>query len=173
MPASTSLNVDFAHPRDLQRIVLRGASAWDAPAWMLSDEERPAGAAQPHPGARGIFLVHPLGGRAPAQIVRKVMVPDTRNPRLSVRACAEAGEGKGVSDWVLRLKVYEDGTTRQLAEQVITSLNPPTKKGWTTVEASLADYAGREVLLVVECAAGGPRDGWRFEHAFIDFIRVR
>lgn len=173
LPASTELNVDFSHPRDLQRIVLRNASAWDAPVWMLSDDERPAGAPQPHPGARGIFTVHPLGRRHPAQIVRSVKVPDSRHPRLSVRACAEAGAGKGASDWVLRLKICENGTTHQLAEQVISSLDPPTKKGWTTVEASLAAYAGREVLIVIECASGGPRDDWRFEHAFFDFIRVR
>jgi hypothetical protein len=172
LPASKKLRVDFSDDDEVQRVVIRSGSEWFPAVWIDSADEPPLGVPPPHPGARGILAIHPLGKRTPVQVVRKVVVPKFGNPHVVVRACAEAGAGAGRSDWIFRLKVH-DGTTKTLHEEVVASQKAPTRAGWRLLRASLADYAGREVLLVVECAAGGPRGSWAWERAFLDFVHVR
>ena len=55
---------------------------------------------------------------------------------------------------------------------VVTAPAEPTADGWETVEGDLSPHAGKEVLLVVECANGG-RTSWWAEDLHLDEITVR
>jgi hypothetical protein len=104
-------------------------------------------------GRSPVLITHPVSRRVPAAIERKLRVP-TRQPRLllTVTSFPEQAE----ADWELRVSV-----NGKLVEK--RTVHSPTR--WEEMSIDLAPYAGREVTLRLENAAGGARP-WSWEAAY-------
>jgi hypothetical protein len=76
-----------------------------------------------------------------------------------------------VADGVLRLLVYDGGKLHEIAKQVVGGHETAVPENWVFVEGNLRPHAGKDVLLVVECADGG-RTRWWVEDLYIDEIAV-
>ena len=72
------------------------------------------------------------------------------------------------ADWSARLGVCDGSATRWFPPEVIAA-----QDGWKEIRAELSGTDGREILLVLECASGGPGHWWCAEYAFIDEFSVR
>ena len=64
-----------------------------------------------------------------------------------------------------------DGAMHPLFERVV-SAGPGSPGGWETLDVDLRAFAGKDVLLVIEDAAGGTKS-WLNEEAFLDSISIR
>lgn len=115
---------------------------------------------RPPAGRDGLALVASAGEAARGLVLRKVRVPDRASFRVT--AAPEIAVSKGQGDCRLRLGVF-DGRMTWLADGAIQG---PT---WTTMTGDLAPFAGRTVLLGVECGTEGER--W-YAYVFLDEASV-
>jgi len=167
LPLDTRSRLDFAVESDADRVSL-GRCRIGYPLWL--DRHRPKEETyQPNPGAGGVLAVQPVSAEVPALIYRKVRIPAGREA-FEVTVSAEAHKAVGKSGFVIRLGVY-DGELKWLAEETISGGDKPHARNWRTVSGGVAEYAGREVLLIVECAPDG--DGQKLDIAFIDDASLR
>jgi hypothetical protein len=113
-----------------------------------------------------------VDSRHPARIYRKVRIT-SRKPCIVARLSAGSPEVYKKADWVARLGVYHGGVMKWFAPEVITAGETPSPKNWREIRVELEDLSGTEILIVLECASGGPGHYWNSEHAFIDELSIR
>jgi hypothetical protein len=115
---------------------------------------------RPPPGRRGLALVGSAGPGARGLVLRKVRVPE--NASFRVTAAPEIAASKGKGDCRLRLGVF-DGRMTWLADGAVEGAR------WTTLTGDLAPFAGRTVLLALECGTEGDHV---YECVFLDEASV-
>jgi hypothetical protein len=115
--------------------------------------------------------VHALDHTHACRIYRKVRVA-TRHTRAKIRVSACSPDYNPDADWQARVGVY-DGSLVWLTEAVIDAGPKPSPQGWHELTTDLGEFAGREVLVILECAAGGPKSHWANENAFIDEFSIK
>jgi hypothetical protein len=158
LPADGDPGLDFDARGDVARAVWRGVEGGSV-QWHEESESFWWGW-RPPPGRRGLALVASAGEGARGLVLRKVRVPESALFRVT--AAPEIAASKGKGDCRLRLGVF-DGRMTWLTDGAIEGPR------WTTITGDLAPFAGRTVLLVVECGTEGDR-GW--EYAFLDEASV-
>ncbi len=165
LPTDRSLNLDFDRSEDVDRVIVQ--RPWNGyPRWFSKTEAK---ADQPNPGRVGVLVVHPPAAGAAVSVIRKVRLPPTF-PFLHLRVSGDPyDDPKQAADFVLRTSVF-DGEVHPLSSQTIEA-GKPSPDGWKTVDVDLRAYAGKDVLLVVEVAAGGELPWWN-EEAFFDEMSV-
>jgi hypothetical protein len=104
-------------------------------------------------GRSPVLVTHPVSRRLPAAIERKLRVP-SRQPRLLLTVASFPDDTD--ADWELRVAI--DG--KQIDKRIVHS---PAR--WEEISIDLTAYAGQEVTLRLENAAGGARS-WSFEAAY-------
>jgi hypothetical protein len=72
---------------------------------------------------------------------------------------------------VLRIGVF-DGRTHWLTSQTVGPDAAPNAEAWRDVEADLAGFEGREVLVLLQAANGG-KTNWHWEGIWIDEFEIR
>jgi|GEM_PF-2506233 len=128
--------------------------------------------AKPVAEATGMIRVHPCDKRTPARIFRKVRITSPRTRiKLRVAACNPCLVNDN-PDWIASIGVFADGKMDWLRKYLVYGGDESYPVGWKDIEVELRDYAGKDVLLVLECAAGGLGGHWDYEHAFIDEFSV-
>jgi hypothetical protein len=141
---------------------------------------------RPPEGARGFLSLHPHDSQHPVRIYRKVRVATSRAQLVAFVAACHPEKCEG-ADWIARLGVFEENAVdtsaiddgvdgesiRWLTTEVVSSGSKDSPAGWKKISAPIGAYAGGALLVVLECAAGGPRGEWFHEHAFIDEFSVR
>lgn len=106
-------------------------------------------------GERNVLMTHPVDGRTPAALVRKLTLPAGRKAALRFKVAAhERG------DW--RLRVVADGEV--LHEQAVTHDGPR----WEEVRVDLTKFGGRLVVLRLENAA----TQWNWEFGYWADLRI-
>lgn len=118
----------------------------------------------PHPGRRMILGLHPVSKDKPCTVSRRVKLGP--GARLTLTASSTTAV-PNVADFVLRVKV--DGEI--VYEEVIAAGPKPSPAGWKPVKVDLGRFSGKEVTLMIECAAGG-KDPWNHEHAFLADVKL-
>jgi hypothetical protein len=104
-------------------------------------------------GRSPVLVTHPVSTRVPAAIEKRVRIPGSQpRLRLTVTSATDSEE----ADWELRVLV--DG--KLLEKRTIQATNR-----WEEIEIDLGAYAGREVTLRLENAAGGARQ-WAWEAGY-------
>jgi len=122
--------------------------------------------AEMEPGVRRVFgvanalVTHPVSRREPAVLERRVALPPGR-PALVLRVASF--DGDQTADWLLRVLV--DG-------QVAKSETVRSPGRWTEVTVDLSRWAGREVRLRLENAAGGASE-WSWEAGYWQAPEIR
>ena len=158
LPTDDKLALDFDVHADVERVVWSRIEGGE-PQWHEEGGEFWWGW-RPPPGKRGLALVASAGEGARGLVLRKVRVPEKVSFRVT--AAPEVAITKGQGDCRLRLGVF-DGRMTWLADGAVEGAR------WTTLTGDLAPFAGRTVLLVVECGTEGDR--W-YEFAFLDEASV-
>jgi hypothetical protein len=164
IPLDKKPKLTFDSEQDLERIFVTQCNDMSSFDWCLHPDEKIPN--RPNPGAEGIISVHPVDEHHPVRIYRKFRVVSRRS-RIVTRLSACAPEVDENADWIARLGVY-DGTMRWIHEEVISA-----KNGWHDVTAVMDVKSGTEVLLVLQCACGGPGGNWVHDQAFIDTFSVK
>ncbi len=135
------------------------------PYWV-GESNRLKDRSVPRPGGFGCLGLHPNGegDGMSARAFRKVRVPDAGGVlRVRAAGCAHAGER---ADAIVRTGIF-DGELHWLAEGLVGAPKTPGADGWQVFESDISEYAGRDVLLIVEAATGG-LEGWYYEGVFLD-----
>jgi hypothetical protein len=154
--------------RPFEERVARAVSRWD-PAWRVvnsggDDPNTPIIDPCDYLDRKNVLVTHPFNRGTPCAIERTVDVPADGRTELvvTVAPC----DRDAVADWELRVLV--DG------ERVGTRAVGPGggAAAWHTFRFDLGRFAGRNVTLRLEHAAGGPRNVWNWEHAFWAEARV-
>jgi hypothetical protein len=104
-------------------------------------------------GREDVLMLHPIDRARPATMERTVTVP-ARGAKLRLTVAAHPDSPS--SDWELRVFAGD----QLLHKRVIAD---PGK--WQDVEVDLSAYAGKQVLLRIENAAGGKHD-WQWEAGY-------
>lgn len=165
LPKDARLDIAFASDDQVDRVAL-DADGWGYPRWVARPED--AGEYRPSPGATGLFGMHPEGGDLPATAYWRVAIP-ARPSRLRIRATC-AARAPGTADSLLRVGVYDGALTWALSE-VVGPFKAPDSANWKWFEADLGPWAGEDVVLLVQAAAGGA-NGWYAEDLWIDQIEI-
>lgn len=158
------LRLDFSREKDLGRLAV-GPCYRGWPKWVRSPGK--GDTYRPNPGGRGLLACWPIGGK-PTRVIRKVALARDEH-QLTLRFSPEAYQKPGKSGARLRVGVF-DGELKWLAAEEAKALEKPSGKGWVETEVPLQGYAGKEVLVIIECsgvAAGG------YPVVFIDEINIR
>ncbi|MHC4472189.1 MAG: prenyltransferase/squalene oxidase repeat-containing protein [Planctomycetota bacterium] len=167
LPLDRRVGLDFEKEEDLDRVALSGLyPGW--PQWFSEVEEGDTGRI-PSPGATGVVALHPVTQATPARLIHKVRLPEYSR-WLNVRASALPRSPRNLGDAVVRLFVY-DGDLHRIAEEVVGPHPEAKPENWKVIRGHLGDFAGEEVLLIVE-AAGGGKHAWWTEDVFIDEVRI-
>jgi hypothetical protein len=125
-----------------------------APGWRLLDS-----GADMDPGVRpllgrpAVLVTHPVSETVPAALERTLTLPQT-NPRLALTVASYPDDP--AADWEVRVLV--DG--KLLDRRVVHSPG-----AWTDLSFDLAPYAGKQVTLRLENAAGGANP-WSWEAGY-------
>ena len=172
LPLDPRLDNDFAAEDDLRRIGVLHAWPDTHPFWIDLPETHGGHPGNPNPGRQGILGVHARNARTPCLVARKVQLPATGNPTLRLSVSGDPYEVPGLSDFVLRVGVHSAGEVHWLGQETIDAGAPPSSAGWRTMQYGLAEFTGREVVLVVEVAYGGSKRGGMNEEAFLDELSV-
>lgn len=173
LPPLPRRSLDFRSAKELEFLAFDrdGTSADDLyPAWIDVPAKRPG---SPHPGAKGILALHPVGEKVAMRVLFRATLPPGA-PKLHLRVSSEACGDPHEADFLLRVGLF-DGKLDWIDEEVVgPSPKPdaPDASGWRNVDLDLSAHAGGDVLLLIECAAGGRRP-WDYEHAFLDEIAIR
>ncbi len=165
LPVDANPTLSFSRPEDLDRVVVSHAAS-GYPRWLRRSEGKPN---NPHPGALGILAVHPRAQNEPALVVRKVRLP-AGSPLARLVVSADPYETPEIAaDFDLIVSVF-DGALHDLTTARIVG-GPPSPDGWRTIDVDLKPYAGKDVLLIAEFAAGGVVP-WHNEEGFLDELSV-
>jgi len=103
---------------------------------------------------------------APLTLFRKIKVPSKRYI-LTARLSVQTPKNKAETDWIARLGVYdgsdgESGSIRWFDKEMFTSKKEAYPMRSKQINAKLEYYAGKEVLILLECSEGGKApDGGR------------
>ena len=166
LPRETRARLSFDDSGQIERLAFDGEYG-PYPLWDADPGKRPSHV--PNPGATGVIAIHPAGPDRPSNLYWKVRVPEKARLRLRVSATTTSSPGK--ADVALRLGVFDGAMTWIVTEAV----GPDAKAdaaNWRWVEAPLAAWAGREVVLVIQAGNGGPTN-WHWEGLWIDEMEVR
>jgi len=125
----------------------------------------------PNPGAKGVICIHPKSREIPVQLLRKVKVFSKRS-KVALRLSSCFDRKGNAFDFEARLGVY-DRELKWLRSEIVLAGDEPSPEGWIEFEEPLSDYVGKEILLVLQCAAGGPQSKWWCENAFVDEFSVK
>jgi hypothetical protein len=125
-----------------------------APGWRVAamGDAMPTGV-MPALGRPRVLVTHPVSRQEPAAIERRLRLPAAR-PRLALTVASYPD--RPAADWELRVLV--DG---QIVQKRV--IRRPGE--WEEVNVDLAVYAGKEVTLRLENAAGG-ENNWAWEAAY-------
>ena len=104
-------------------------------------------------GRPAVLVTHPVSRRVPAAFEKRLRVPENQ-PRLLLTVTSFPEEAQ--ADWELRVLV--DG--KLLASRTV---NAPNR--WEEISVDLAPFAGKEVALRLENAAGGA-NRWSYEAGY-------
>jgi hypothetical protein len=153
LPVDPDPVLRFGEPRDVLRVAWVGVDA-RVPEWRqrggdFADRNPPA-------DGDGIVLVEPPSSSVVGRAIRKVVVP--AGALLRVVAGTDAARAGDGADCRLRIGVF-DGTLHWLDDRVLSGAE------WTTMQAPLDRFVGKEVLVVAEYATAGQR---LHESAFLD-----
>ena len=165
LPVDPQSSLTFASDDQLPRLALDG-DGWGYPRWVARPED--AGEYRPSRGATGLLGMHPEGQDLPATAYWRVALP-ARPSRVRVRATC-AARSPGTADSLLRVGVY-DGELKWALSEVVGPFKTPDPANWKSYEADLGAWAGKDVLLLVQAAAGGT-NGWYAEDLWIDEIEI-
>lgn len=165
LPLDPLARIDFKKDSDLERLSLTSSSA-GFPRWIDRHRKKEDKLRQPNPGAKGVGIFKPHSAELPSRIIRKVRIPQGRE-LFVVRVSPEAIDAPARSACVVRLGVF-DGQMKWIARSRIDGGPCPSAKLWQAVSGPVTDYADRDVLLVIECAAVDEADV--SSCAFIDEI---
>jgi hypothetical protein len=119
-------------------------------------EPVPSGQAQPSPGRRGLFYVHPAGPQEAAKIGYYLPLQGP-TPTLKVGVC---GNLAPAGDCLLVVTI--DGA-RWGPETVIRGTD-----GWQDLTYDLSPFTGKAAMVQLEVHS----NDWQHEYAFFDYIRV-
>ena len=169
LPLDRKPRLRFDSERDLERLFF--IQNHENTPYLWSRKPARGEGQRPHPGAEGVLCLHPLDRDHPAKIFRKVRIASGR-ARAVARLSACHPEVRKSADWVARIGVF-DGHMVWFDKTVIAAGESASPKGWKEITVDLSPYEGREVLLILECAAGGPGGDWNQEFAFIDEFSVK
>jgi hypothetical protein len=170
LPVDRRARLSFDSVEDAERVLIVGQKTDSAWKWLSRHDDDAAFMTQD--GARGILFVHPQDRERPVRIVRKVRVAKKRS-RLLARLAACQPELCENADFAARLGVFDGQELTWYWQEVITAGTNDAPAGWREITADLGDYAGGEILTILECAAGGPHSNWKNEYAFVDEFSVR
>jgi hypothetical protein len=166
VPREHKFRLTFDAADDLDSISIDGAYG---PYPLVADDPTNRASHVPNPGATGVLALHPVSGERPATAYWKTKITDL-TPKLRLRVSATTASAIGRADVVLRLGVF-DGAMHWLATTVVGPDAAPDAKNWRWVEANLAGFEGREVLVCVEAANGGKRS-WDWEGLWVDEMEI-
>jgi hypothetical protein len=185
LPLLPKKALDFRTVKELELLAFdrNGAAADDRyPQWIDAPAAR---VGEPHPGARGVVALHPIGEKVGTRVLLRVALP-AGAPKLLLRVSAEGSGQPPAADFLLRIGVF-DAVATEVSWLLETVIGPPPPAaapakpaatsaqragGWQDVGVDLAAHAGQERLIVIECAAGGA-EPWGLEHAFLDSVTIR
>ncbi len=166
LPVDAARRVGFDTQADVARLAVTKGWGDDCPMWL--GEGGPGYG--PHPGRRGVVGLHAAAPDIPERAYWKVRVPNEMSI-LRVVASPEAHAAPGVADAILRVGVF-DGELRWLKEVPLGPDRKPSESAWITIsEAIPASSQGRDVLVVLEAAAGGC-ERWHYEGVWFDEIEI-
>ncbi len=168
LPADPLARIDFKKASDLERLSA-ATCASGFPGWIDRYRKKEDKIRQPNPGTKGVGIFKPLSVDHPARLIRKVRIPQGRE-LFVVRVSPEAIDAPARSACVVRLGVYAD-ELKWIAQSRIEGGPCPSAKLWHVVSGSVAEYADRDVLLLIECAAVS--DAKVSSYAFIDEIFLK
>jgi hypothetical protein len=173
LPLLEKLDLGFDKESDLDPLAIVGGAHDYLPFVMPATKApRTYDGLAPPAGARGVLVSHPVAAELSLRLYAKVTVP-ARAPRLLLRAASEHERSEGKGDCLLRVSIFDGTELHALGREVIGPRGDPPRAGWQDVELDLSAFAGRAVLLEVECASGGPRGDYHFDHLFLDSLRLR
>ncbi len=176
IPVDEKPELKFSTEKDLDRTYF--LRSWHRIPFTRIKDAKGLKGARPPSGAKGVICVHPPHQRGSALILRKIKIK-SRKAKVVARIAACAPDHFAEADFKARLGVYtiHEGQTKWFgAFQSVSATDKSGKSGpvgWIEIRGDLAGYAGKEVLLVLECAAGGSWHPWHNEFAFIDEFSVK
>ena len=165
LPLDRKTRLEFDTRKELDRVAV--IQCGDEPPFEWCADTRDITGPGPGPGPKGVICVHPVDTKHPVRIVRKIRAPSKR-ARVLARLSAYAPRVCEQADWIVRIRVFDGAEERVLLKEVISASD-----GWKEVSAPLGVTGGREVLVVLECACGGPGGDWFYEQAYIDSFSIR
>jgi hypothetical protein len=147
LPLDRETILDFKSEGDLDRFIM-----------VHNSHPDPLGAYRAIKGKtrtdqRSAIAVQAVNKEHPARIYRRVKVGSKR-AQLVARLSSDKQPPEVQADWLARLGVY-DGSLTWIAEEVISAKDAPYPRRWKEITANLAIYAGKEVLVILECAKAG------------------
>lgn len=173
LPVLEKLDLGFDKESDADGLVIVGGAHDYLPICLPANRApRTADGLAPPSGARGVLVSHPVAAELSLRLYAKVAVP-ARSPRLELRAAPESERSAGQADYLLRVAAFDGAELHPLGREVIGPRGDPPRASWQELSIDLSAFAGRVVLLEVECAAGGPRGAYHFDHLFLDHLRLR
>lgn len=165
----------FDSEEEAQRVLVVNGSPEHPAFWIPRSDDSPG--KLPQSGGKGLLCVHPLDEKTPVRVYRKVRVVGKRQRLVARVAAVDPKTHVANADWIARLGVYDPnlpgGNMIWYFSEIITAGTEEKPGGWTEIAAELGYFAGKEILVVLECAAGGPHSTWNNEQAFIDEFSVR
>ncbi|MBK9388241.1 MAG: hypothetical protein IPN34_25765 [Planctomycetes bacterium] len=173
LPQLEKLDLGFDKESDADQLAIVGGAHDYLPTVLPATRApRTYDGLAPPSGARGVLVSHPVAAELSLRLYAKLTIP-AKSPRLELRAAAEHERSEGKGDCLLRVAVFDGGELQAIGREVIGPRGDPPRAGWQDLSFDLAAYAGRTVLLEVECASGGPRGDYHFDHLFLDSLRLR
>lgn len=166
LPPDPRRGIAFDTQADVARLAAGQGYEDVCPMWR--DEGGPEYG--PHPGRRGVVGLHAAAPDVPERAYWKVRVPE-ESSILRLIASPEAHAGGGKADSILRVGVF-DGELHWLKDVRLGPDPRPSVTGWITISEALpASSQGRDVLVVIEAAAGGC-EPWHYEGVWLDEIEI-
>lgn len=130
-------------------------------------------------GTKTVIVIHPLGENQPSMLCQPLLINNTKQYILSIRArnaavCNPNDSGCGDSILVIKL-IPEMGEEIKVAKLLL-----DTRAGWIERNYDLTDLIRKAeyfeerslAWLVIEAQAGGPRGNWWGEWIAIDYIEL-
>lgn len=150
LPTDPIERLDFSNEDEMNRAAIDPCRP-GFPRWLAGSGSKES-ELRPNPGARGILALSPPSQTVATRMIRKVSVPKGRIS-FEAKVSAEAYKAPAGSECWVKLGVF-DGKLRWFEEERVSSGTNPREKNWQVLKADLKDFVNREILLIVECAAG-------------------
>jgi hypothetical protein len=166
LPLDRMTKREFKDRSDLEFVAV-GPAGLGAPKLAARADDKDLNP-RPNAGRGGLLMLAPLSADLPMRAWRRVAL--SKAPvELSVIASAAAQQPPGAARARVRLGLFYGGELHWLREELIEGTTKSHPDGWKTVTADLSKWAGREALVVVECAESGAP----VNVVFLDEIAVR